>query len=151
MMRLIKSATFVLLVVAVECGAAPAQATKSIVDGFICHDDYVLMSGNKLIKFVPIGSVKNLKECFALCNQTPGCIAVEFGQWTGWGSNFGCGLYSSVTEVVKYDPKQGSWMACVKRPTYHEPPSTYQELPHFPRPDQNRPAPQPGPTPGGRR
>jgi hypothetical protein len=160
MIRLSKSAKFVLCAVAAACCApatSDAQAQKHM--GFECVPDVLLTGANG----IPIKNgdqfvyaVTSADECLGLCNKTKDCIAVSIVVGPP-GKPFGCFLFSKVITMQKYDTRSYGWTAlttCVKAyptKTLDGPPQTYQEVPNIPRPDQYRPGPQPGPQPGGRR
>lgn len=169
MLKISDSAKFVLFAVAAACHVSPAKAEAIIGDGYKCYPD------QRFGHPYP-GEIKTVfdlifKSCLELCNQTPGCTAFN---WVHWNKKpeytYSCTLYKAGKKTLSkalYGWPGSYGIACTKLPlgkypkpgdvpqTYQEIPQpgprTYQEIPPTIPHDQNRPGPQPGPPPGGRR
>lgn len=169
MISLSKGFGIALLAAAAAFHAAPAKAEAVKGDGYECHLQKYMEDPGALIKSFLEG-VATVKQCFELCNSTPGCVAVTWGEGTTVGTQKVppyCKLYNSAKSMSGKAPEvpAGTFsvvvnsMVCIKSatPSKFGGPQNHMQIPQIPpSPDRYyqdipRPGPQPGPGPGRQR
>jgi hypothetical protein len=166
MMKPSKVIWFTALAVATACRLEPASAEVFEGDGCRCHgssDFLVLYPGSSnrwgyLNKMSTVGGL-SVKQCFELCNETEGCVAVAWGKFSNQPAST-CSLYSSSEGLQPVAIEKTSVLyACIKLPfkgkiprddgPHQEIPPTIPFDPRY-RQDEQRPGPPPGPCSGRR-
>lgn len=156
-----------LLAVAAACAMAPAKA-ETVNGGYQCHFLQYIADPASLIQSY-LDGVATIEQCYALCDGTPGCVAVEWGQGMTVGNKKVppyCKLYNSAKSMSGSAPEPtGKTISvvtstvCVKSVPKYKPDGlqTFKQLPQIPPLNtpaariEPRPGPQPGPGPGRRR
>jgi hypothetical protein len=166
MITLRKDIGIALLALAAACHAAPAKAEAA--NGYQCHMLKYIEDPGALIKSF-LDGVASIEQCFALCDGTPGCVAVTWGEGTTVGTQKippSCKLYNSAKSMSGKAPEGPSGVlsvvtssVCIKSAARYkfDGPHTYKQIPPIPpSPDRAyqqspRPSPQPGPGTGRQR
>lgn len=168
MIKLSKDIAIALLAAAAACHVATAKAEAVKGDGYECHFLKYMEDPGALIESF-LDGVATVKQCFALCNSTPGCVAVTWGEGVTIGTQKVppyCKLYNSAKSMSGKAPARPDGVfsvvnstVCVKSSTPYKfgGPQNFIQIPPIPPTHDRyyqgspRPGPQPGPGPGRQR
>jgi hypothetical protein len=165
MLKLRTGLEIALLALAAAGAVAPAKAETPKGDNYQCHFLQYMADPASLIKAY-LDGVATIEQCYALCDGTPGCVAVQWSQGMTIGNQKvppSCKLYKSAKSMSGSapEPAGGTFSVvtstvCVKKILKYKPDGleTFKQVPQIPplaspatRLDP-RPGPRPGPGPG---